>query len=224
MKKYTLIFSLLLTLFSSCQNELPTYEGENGIYFAMPQGQKIVYTFYSTTETYIDVPIEVQTLGLPAQSDRRFQVNVLDQGTTAKKGIDYNLTTSDCAVPAGKTAAAFNLRLLYTPALDTEERTIHLSIATSENFPATLPSRQELLITWTNQLTQPENWNSTYISYFGPYSHVKHRYILAVLGWKELPDFYNETEKIIFGGIMMNNYFGDHEVYDENNKLIKQWM
>lgn len=213
----------MIALLTSCENKLPAYEGESGIYFSMPSG-RMLYTFYSTTQDYIDAQVKVQTLGVPANQDRRFHLIVVDEVSTAQNGKDYILQPDSYIMPAGKTEATVTVRLLYRPELDNGQKQLCLNIAPNEDFSATLPARQGLLLTWTNQLTKPSGWDTTYAYYFGAYSRVKHRYILAVLAWDDLPDFYDDTERVTFGGILMNNYFGANEVYDENNNLIKPWM
>lgn len=227
MKKLLIyILAGMLVLTTSCESELQTYSGDAGVYFAFEGTANVLqYSFFTTTEEYIDAELHVQTLGKPADRDRFFKLKVIETASTAVAGEDYNeLTQAMCCIEAGKTETLVKLHLNYTPKLDNGSVRLYLELEPDSEFPAVMPSRRYATVIWTNLLVKPEVWDYVYADYFGSYSRVKHRYILAVLGWQELPDYMTESEKIAFGGILMNNYFKENEVLDENGNRIQPWL
>ena len=79
--------------------------------------------------------------------------------------------------------------------------------------------RQEATIVSSNLLPPIPYWDGYYSSYFGPYSRVKHRYILSELKLNKL----NSSQKTAYG-MQMNNFFAENEIYDEYGQRIEPWM
>lgn len=215
--------SMSSVLLSSCQAEdETTYSGQAGLYFALDdESQELDYSFITTTNNYIDISLPIETLGLPVNNDRSFSVDVVDSATTAKEGEDYDNLQPSYVVKADSVKAAVTFRLLYTPKLDNSSVKLKLVIRQTDVFPQVIEKKKTVLLTWTNDLVEPSNWNYYYKGYFGVYSKVKHRLILAVLGIKELPE---PTSNMAYQAVVMNNYFTDHIVYDENGKRIEPWL
>lgn len=210
-------------LFSSCQAEDETiYSGQAGLYFALDEAtQELDYSFITTTNNYIVVNLPIETLGLPVSSDRTYSVDVVNEATTAKESEDYDSLQTSYVVKADSVKSAVVFRLLYTPKLDSTTVKLKLSIRQTDAFPQVIEKKKTVLLTWTNDLVEPSNWNYYYKGYFGVYSKVKHRLILAVLGITELPE---PTSNMAYQAVVMNNYFTDHIVYDENGKRIEPWL
>ena len=88
--------------------------------------------------------------------------------------------------------------------------------------------RQEATIVSSNRLPPIPYWDGYYSSYFGPYSRVKHRYILSELKLNTFVKFedymewsnLNRTQKTAYG-MQMNNFFAENEIYDEHGQRIE---
>ena len=91
--------------------------------------------------------------------------------------------------------------------------------------------RQEATIVSSNLLPPIPYWDGYYSSYFGPYSRVKHRYILSELKLNTFVKFedytewnkLNSSQKTAYG-MQMNNFFAENEIYDEYGQRIEPWM
>lgn len=224
--KRPLIFATVFVLFG-CSNQEMLYEGDAGVYFVIPgTSNTIEYSFLTTTGDYIDAEIKVQTLAQPQDRDRHFTLAVRDSSSTARPGVDYEALPQNFVMPAGKTETTVTVRLLCTRHLEEESVCLALRIVPQGDFTATIPSRSEVCLTWTNQLSKPANWDYIYKMYFGEYSRVKHRYSLAILEWtpEQLLEAENDVERLAFGGIFMNTWFAENPTIDENGKEIKPWM
>lgn len=212
---------------TSCSDDAEGYSGNAGIYFVYSgNSYKMNYSFLTTTEDYIDAKITVQTLGLPSKSDRTFTMAIERSLSTATEGVDFEELPTKFVMPAGKTETVVTVRLKCTPRLENEEVRLALQLYKSDDFTDLLLDRSLVVLYWSNQLTKPARWDAIYKMYFGDYSKVKHRYILATLGWTE-EEFLaaeNNAEKLSFGGIMMNTWFKENSVSDEDGKPIKPWM
>lgn len=215
----TVAVAALLFATFSCENDHDAYSGPSGVYFAA-KSNTLQYSFTTTTDEYIDVSIPVEVLGMTADADRSFSVCVEGATTTAREIEDFSGLRASYTVSAGSLSGTLNVRLLMSERLESEEVQLTLNLVSSGDFPQVLANKSRITLKWSNMLVRPAMWDWMYRGYFGEYSKVKHRYILAVLGWKELP----ESGDLSFAGIMMNNYFTEHEIYDENGKRIKPWM
>lgn len=223
----------MLMLFAACQTDnLKVYEGEAGIYFVTLNGRdSVVYSFNAVTGDYLDVSIPVEALGIPVDYERKFLVRVDENGTNAVEGVDYEELQDEYTFAAGACSSEVKFRLLYKPALDSVSMRLNLELQTSSVFPDVLVEKQHLKVIWSNELFVPgglDDWDWWYGRFFGSYSKTKHRYILSVCGLDELPDVtsadFTDYNSMFYYGMIMNNYFEENEVYDENGKLIESWI
>ncbi len=226
MKRIRYILIMLLGLAACDTDNSMYYEGEAGLYFAEGKVDSVIYSFTTTTESFIEVRLPVETLGRPVGIDRNFIVQIDESESTAVEGEDYEGLQNLYVMPANLCSSEVVFRLLYTPKLDEGSVRITLTLENSDIFPDILPEKRRMQVIWTNELILPvamEDWDWFYGRYFGPYSKVKHRYILSVLGLTELPDKFDGA-RMYYMGLKLNNYFADHEVYDEHGNLIETWI
>lgn len=230
MKKLVYIVWMLL-FFSACQTDnLKVYEGEAGLYFVTSNGRdSILYSFNAVKENYLDVHIPVEALGIPVNQERKFSVRVAEDGTNAVEGVDYEGLLDEYVFDAGSCASEVSFRLLYKPELDNGSVRLNLELQTSSIFPDVLAEKKYMKVIWSNELFVPgglDDWDWWYGRFFGSYSKTKHRYILNVCGLDELPDVTSgeNIDVMWYYGMIMNSYFEENEVYDENGKLIETWI
>lgn len=110
---YILVLSVICCL-NSCETELMDYEGDAGVYFAVQYpwisgaGDTTLWEFSPVSEVsffLLDkkdslIDIRVQILGDPVNADRYFKVVVVDTGTTAKAGYDFDPIDERQLMPA----------------------------------------------------------------------------------------------------------------------------
>ena len=227
MKRIRYFLIMLLGLAAYDTDNSMYYEGEAGLYFVDGgKADSVIYSFTTTTESFIEVRIPVETLGRPVGIDRDFIVQIDENESTAIEGEDYEGFQNLYVMPANSCSSEVVFRLLYTPKLDEGPVRLSLKLETSDIFPDILPEKRRMQVIWSNELIVPvemELWDWFYGRYFGPYSKVKHRYILSILGLTELPDKFDGA-RMYYMGLKVNNYFAEHEVYDENGNLIETWI
>lgn len=226
MKRIIYVLIMLLSLVACETDNSMFYKGEAGLYFVDGGDvDSVVYSFTTTTESFIEVRLPVETLGRPVDIDRNFTVQIDETESTALEGEDYEGLQNFYVMPANSCSSEVVFQLLYTSKLDNGPVRITLELESSDIFPDILPEKRRMQVIWSNELIVPvpmEDWDWFYGRYFGPYSKVKHRYILSVLGLTELPDKFDA--RMYYMGLKVNNYFADHEIYDENGNLIETWI
>ena len=87
---------MLLSLVACETDNSMFYKGEAGLYFVDGGDvDSVVYSFTTTTESFIEVRLPVETLGRPVDIDRNFTVQIDETESTALEGEDYELNLID---------------------------------------------------------------------------------------------------------------------------------
>ena len=109
---YILLFQLVA--FMSCKKEIMSYEGREGVYFAVQHGLKSLsinfwpyqpyspVDFVSIGKDVVDFPIKIMITGPVKDYDRTFRVEVNPDSTTAIAGQHYEPVQGEFKIPAGK--------------------------------------------------------------------------------------------------------------------------
>ena len=203
--KYLLLLIGIL-LFASCKkDEIPFYSGEAGVsfYLTSNESDSLSYSFaYSFIEKQKDtVFLKVRILGAPADHPRKMTV-VAANGTTARKGVDFDLP--DFVIPAGAITALYPVIVYNTPEMKTKTFRLIAEIvgnqdfkpgatgeetgSVNENYPGTI-SLLKIKIDINNQLTEPSYWDDVAWA-FGSFSVTKFKFMIGVTG---LTDFSYEA-------------------------------
>ena len=200
MKYLSLLIGILL--FASCKkDEIPFYSGDAGLSFYLNSNESdsLSYSFaFSSVEKQKDtVFLKVRILGAPANYPRKMMLVAAD-GTTARKGIDYDLP--EFVIPAGGITALYPVIVYNTPEMKTKTFRLIVTIAenqdfksgvigeetgsVNENYPGTI-SLSKMKINISNQLTKPSYWSDMEWA-FGSFSVTKFKFMIGVTG---LTDF-----------------------------------
>lgn len=235
--KYLLpMLCLLVYLFVSCDdNQQQLFSGETSIHFALSGNEldSISRSFLNTSDNQIVVELPVELDGY-AKQDYNFRLKINEEQTTAVVGKHYDALAELYQIKKGEYSVRVPVTMNYTLDLDTVAVKLVVDLETDDPLVAGIPYRQQAVIVCSNLLpTIAANlWKNFYASYFGTYSKVKHRYILSELKLNTIIDFENwndwyyniKTEQKKAYGQYMNNFFADHEIYDEYNQRIEPWM
>ncbi len=145
--KYLCVLSVLFML-NGCKTDLMTYEGDAGVYFAVQYpwpsgyGDSLRWELCPVTDVsffLLDVqdsviPIRVQITGDAADYDRYFRVVVVDTGTTAVVGHDFEAIAEMQKVAAGSHYTDMKIRLYKQSDLSGLRRSLMLRLEETTDF------------------------------------------------------------------------------------------
>lgn len=146
--KYLSLMAGIIFCLHACQTNLMDYEGEAGVYFAVqhpwPSGAGDTITwemspisnisFFLQEKKDSTIDIRVQLLGNPVAHDRYFKVTVVDTGTTAKVGHDYDPVEEIHTLPANAHYADMKIKLYKQADLSGLSRSLMLRLEETTDF------------------------------------------------------------------------------------------
>lgn len=141
-------FILAGILLFGCKAEMMDYEGKAGVYFAVLQpffggsgdSTSWPYTpvtevpFITTTSNDSAVSLNVKLLGNMVNKDRTFKMVIVDSGTTAIKGTDYDLTETDYVLSANTSSKEVLVNIYRTPSLKDTLRKVMFELVPTADF------------------------------------------------------------------------------------------
>lgn len=137
---------LAIILLASCEKEMKTYEGLEGVYFAqqwgLPSYSEWPYRPYTNVElvklagtsTEYTANIKVMFTGPVKDQDRYFKVEINPDSTTAVENVHYAPLPESILVPANATVVYIPLVIKRTKDLQTTAKKIGLRLVANENF------------------------------------------------------------------------------------------
>ena len=236
MKKTTYIVLTWCMLLGACQeNEQIDFDSSGAVYFQIADSwsdltDSIVYSFAGKESDEQTLNIQVNLMGEAVDYERHVRVAVDLERTTAKEGLHYQALGNEYILPAN----AYNMSIpvvLYGKDTELENRTFQLvvNLEPSDDLELGLADKTSVRVVISNMLTQPSYWQQYYLGMrFGPYSRVKHEYIIRVLGF----DFPADAEEFAADqvawqayGKYMDTYIEEHyPIYDEHGNPIEPWL
>jgi hypothetical protein len=188
--KRTITGVLLLLLGTACNKDINAYQNEPKAYFyeltsAITPQVVIARNFsFATIDSTIMTDtqyIAVKIQGLASGNDRLFGAKVMADSSTAVEGVDYKLLPG--TIKANQFTGLLPVILYRTPLLKTTTVHIRLLIADTADFKAGITEYNKFTLNWNDALIKPDNWDSRpgLSSYFGTYSLVKYKFIIATL-------------------------------------------
>lgn len=192
MTRYNIILLIgtIVLLFGCKKEEVPFFSGKPGINFYLSQSQidSLTYSFaYNLEELDKDtVFLRMRVMGAAADHPRHIKIEA-GEGTTARAGEHYALP--ETYLPAGELEVDYPVVIFNTPEMLQQVFDLILDVAPSEHLgigargayitPGRAVSRYKIKM--TNILEQPAYWGQVQ-SVFGPFSQVKYRFMVRVLG------------------------------------------
>jgi hypothetical protein len=161
---YLMMLAFGFTL-ASCEKEVKTYEGLEGVYFAQQWGPAIYSIFpyrpYTNIEltkvagasTEYTAKIKVMFTGPVKDHDRYFKVEINPDSTTAVLNVHYASPSEDVVVPANATEAYIPLLIKRTKDMQTASKRVGLRLVANNDFGIAFPSWKAIPGLGTGSLT-----------------------------------------------------------------------
>jgi len=161
---YSVMLALGFTL-ASCEKEMKTYEGLEGVYFAQQWGSSSYsvwpYRPYTTIElvkvagasTEYTANIKVMFTGPVKDKDRYFKVEINPDSTTAVENVHYAPLAEEILVPANATVVYVPLVIKRTKDLQTTSKKIGLRLVANGDFDIAFPKWKAIPDLGTGTLT-----------------------------------------------------------------------
>lgn len=139
------------------------------------------YTFATSPAAVLtdSIIVSYRIIGKVSASDREIKL-VPTAATTAKAGYHYKV--GKAVVKANEFGAKVPIYVYRKPGLKDSSLVVALQIEENENFKPGFPTRLRYKFTLTDILKKPTIWESTWSPYFGSYSEVKFKFLIAVTG------------------------------------------
>lgn len=156
---------LAIILLASCEKEMKTYEGLEGVYFAQqwgsPNYSEWPYRPYTNVElvklagtsTEYTAKIKVMFTGTVKDHDRYFKVEVNPDSTTAVENVHYAPLPEEVLVPANATVAYIPLVIKRSKDLQTASKKIGLRLVANSDFGIAFPKWKAIPNLGTGSLT-----------------------------------------------------------------------
>ena len=150
---------ILLMVSTACEkDEITSFEAQSAVNFVEEDTE---YSFLGNTtgEYIIEVPVRI--IGDSTDHDRFFQVAIINDSLTT--ATDDLFEIQEGVVKAGKFEGTLYVKVFNDEKLNTEKASLHLEIASSEDFRTGNVESNRFRIAWTNQVIVP-SWR--WYSYF----------------------------------------------------------
>jgi hypothetical protein len=213
----TKLIFLAVALAGSCEYEgLPTYSGQDQIYFAyadetpagMVDEQLVHFGYDDPMKPETTLYVSVKVMGSLADVDRPVSVVLVDSLSTATPGRDVELLPAQSLVPAGKELGTVALKLKNTTALKDTVLVVAIRLVGNEHFHAdytktrysSVNSEGKIVSTvyrvrFDNANSIPRLWVENLVqctTMFGEYSETKFDLMCRLLGFDR--SYFSYTE------------------------------
>lgn len=189
--KYLTILFLLVFAIGCKKDDIPTFEGRDGIsffidYYENPDSTNYSFALQPTVKTKDTIFIKMRLVGKPANVARSIKLKAL-VGSTARPNVDYILP--EIKLPANATFVNYPLVVFNTPEMLNKSFQLLLGVDPGSELVPGAPgvavdlSRNfaKMKVNITNQLIEPDYWQNL-IFFFGDFSIVKFKFMIKVTG------------------------------------------
>ena len=196
------VFTILAAaaVFAGCKKTaLTPYEQPDMIYIyknsSDPNRDSITYSFATKSASRVQdtVKVPLRIMGLAKNVDRKVNVRVIADSTTAIEGTHYQILPA--VVPANSYTGYIPVLVKRNATLKTSELRVMLEVLESADFKPGVPNSPvvgsrsggaiRILVKLNDYLTKPSNWDSFLVFYFGTFSQVKYSFVISVTGRSE---------------------------------------
>jgi len=152
MKKISIfiLLSILISSFWGCEKDIMSYEGREGVYFAMRHGNPSLPTlwpyqpftdvdFVRINQDEVDFQVTVMITGPVKDYARTFKVQVNPDSTSAVLGQHFAAVQENWTIPAGATSTNITVHLKRTPDLEQTVKTLGLKLVPTTDFALSFP-------------------------------------------------------------------------------------
>jgi hypothetical protein len=179
---YLFIMASACMLFA-CEKKIPTYSGENNIYFSnAADSSKITFAYDKVDRKDSIITVRIYTTGPVSDVDRPFTLTIIDSITNAQPGVHYSILNEGSVIKAGQAFVNLAFRLNRTPDMTAKTYYINMVLEPNENFTtnytwewvnlknSTVKQLMRYTIRFDDVLAQPKTWLP---SVFGTFSRKK---------------------------------------------------
>jgi len=184
MKKYiynTALFTVILAFVlnvTACKDEYMFFDKEFASMQFAGSGattDSVVFSFALRPGVDVEkVNIPLRLIGFTSEQAREVSVGVNQTKTSAKEGVDYSIER--CELPAGEINTDLEIIVKRSAELENEDLVLSIFLQENESFAKPPVGSDSFKIVLTNVMTKPSDWKNE----FGPYSVVKHEFIIMV--------------------------------------------
>lgn len=188
LKNFLMVLLLAVIIASCTKNEELLYSEADMVYVeSLPDSTD--YTFAASPASVVNDSIMVNFRIIGKASDKDRTINLVPStSSTGKMGYHYKIGAA--VIKANTFSARVPVYVYRKPGLKDSILTVTLMVTENSDFKPGYPTRLRYKFTLTDILTKPTNWESTWAAYFGTYSEVKFRFLIAVTGktnWNSSP-------------------------------------
>jgi hypothetical protein len=180
------LFALVAIGMVSCKDDGFYYQDEARVRLVGPEiyaagTDSLTFSFvtYPADTTSKVMNVEVAVMGPVSDHARTANIIVASSLTTATN--DLYEVPSTVVIPANAASAYLPVTLKRGNVLQTKAVRLRIEVAKSDDFGIGVDGQNHLTLIWTDVLSKPNNW-SDLEEFFGSYSNVKYRFMLANAG------------------------------------------
>lgn len=169
------------------------------------------------------VLLKVQVVGEQSGQDRSFKIEI-DPAQSTALPVEYSLP-GQYVLPAGESFINVPLVLKRSDRIAQTETYITVRLAPTADFQVETDKQQvngertRFRIYWSDLLTRPAWWATTYFGMIGKYSRIKHRFMLDVLAMTPIEfEKFNSDFFMFLETNTVENIWKNHlTIYNRNN-------
>ena len=167
--KLLCLLAVSLLLAGACSRNYLEYDTnlKDGVY--LRGRDSVQYSFGIEVQGTYDYLLGVALVGMPADRDRKIEIEVVDTATTAREGIHYEMQ-DDGILKAGEVSKMIRITLIRDKDTTLAERPVTLTVRLNENenFRLLPGMLSRVTLTFSDQVqSRPVWWKENYL---GPYS------------------------------------------------------
>jgi hypothetical protein len=248
MKRNKIVIALLgFILLYACSEEYLVYEDVARLQFGPEQERNYQswstmadtlksFTFvYTDNETILDtVYFDLYSIGKPADTDRPFRIEQMepDQLNNAVPGIHYlafddpQLSTH-YMIKAGEVHTRVPVVTLRDPSLKESGVMLEFRLVANEHFETGDPKLIWRKLFITDRLTRPVAWSDSMLHFWGPYSEVKHLFMVQQTGerWDHemIQRINNSYPQLLFWTSLLKQLLIEYNLANPDNPLTDEF-
>lgn len=195
MKKINIYIILIISLgLVACQEvDKLMYNDFAGIHIKIPKdnktlilrGDTLVYSFAfekpEIKEKILYIPVEIE--GFRSNKDREFKVKLLENGTTAKVGVNYEALKDYYIVKANSGKDSIPVKVMRTLDIREKAKSIALELVATKDFQIGIKDKQRVHLSISDILEEPEWWKG-WKFFLGDYHRIKYQEWMKIKGGK----------------------------------------
>ncbi len=187
---YTAVGCLALAtslMMTSCSDEDFLYQDQARVRLVGPKNytagsDSLTFTFATSSIDMVEkeMDVDVVIMGNVADHDRTANVSIDESKTTASSDMyDFPRTV---VIPSGESKGTLKVTLKRSELLQEKSVRLYLKVENSDDFAVGVNEENHLLVIWSDMISKPTDWDDNLKEFFGDYSDVKYRFMLANAG------------------------------------------